>query len=68
MNKHGQGACPTPTNRVRIVGDADRSAYSLCDDCLADYSALGLVFVPVDAPEWTIRAREARLPMKVAAA
>ena len=66
--KHPQGKCPSPTNRVRIVGDADRSAYSLCDDCLTDYSALGITFVPVGEPEWVTRGREGRLPVKAFAA
>ena len=66
---HAQGQCPPPVSRVRVVGDATRTAYSLCDACRTAYEGapFSFTFVPVDEPEWVIRAREARLPRKVAA-
>lgn len=66
---HPQGQCPPPLRRVRIVGDQSRGAYSLCPECIASYELppFNFTFVPADEPEWVTRARESRLPGKVAA-
>lgn len=66
---HPQGQCPPPVRRVRIVGDQSRGAFSLCEGCIAIYERepFTFTFAPVDEPEWVTRAREKRLPGKVAA-
>lgn len=66
---HPQGQCPPPVRRVRIVGDQSRGAYSLCEACIASYerAPFSFTFASADEPEWVIRARESRLPGRVAA-
>lgn len=69
MNRHPQGQCPQPAERLRIVGDPHRSVVTLCPECKAIYSGapFAFTFVPADTPEWVQRAAEKRLPPKVAA-
>ncbi len=59
---HPQGRCPEPTKGYRLIGEPSRSVFRICADCLPKYEAMGMTFVPVETPEWAIRAREHRLP------
>jgi hypothetical protein len=65
---HPDGRCPGETVRVRFAGDPLRAVHNLCAACQRIYTAppFSFVLVPDTAPEWVLRARERRLPPKVA--